>query len=131
MFCHWLVMTCHSHSMQCNASQILSPVYNFIIVAQWRHISSESAVMFWWYVVVFYGFFYCLLIVWTIVTLEWQETWKYWNKCFKCVNIWNGSCSDSLQQFPGLISISRAPRGPVTLIKLASLILNSQKCVVL
>ena len=37
------------------------------------------------------------------------------NKCSKCVNIWNGSSNDSFQQPPGLISISRAPRGPVTL----------------
>ena len=43
---YWLPELCHSHSMQCNAftSQVLNPVYNFIIVVQLRHISSESAV---------------------------------------------------------------------------------------
>ena len=37
----WLL---YSHSMLC-ASQVLSPLYNFIIVAQWRNLSSESAVI--------------------------------------------------------------------------------------
>ena len=82
-------------------------MHNFIIVVQWRHISSESAVeLLFCYG---YGIFYCL---W-----HWNDNKcrQLCNKCSKCVNIWNGSSSDSFQQSPGPISISRAPRGSMTI----------------
>ena len=81
----------------------------FLILVQWRHISSESAVshMLCYIESVFPMGIYCvndlgtnLLFILTNMTSVWQETWNWCNKCVNCANVQNGSSSSFWCQSP-------------------------------
>ena len=105
----WLVMTCVIPS-QMPYSFIIFNVSCSInaIVAQWRHISSESAVVY----VLPNQFKYCPWIAWDILLVILSVTGNLCNKCPKCLVKQNSSYSDYFNAISGLYQTAEPQEAP-------------------